>query len=252
MLPLKIRSLFLVVITVIECFLVKANGQNYTCSTMSTCFECFGISGCGFCSGPSNKCYAGGPNGPNDTSVCTSNSDTWIGTAQDCPDPCYGNPSWYQCLACIQATSVRCGFCLDGGGCRSGTISGPWSNQIPYCTEWRFSGMMNLSDNVICASLNPCDQQNQCGPCISNYEALGENCLWCGNSTDNSRGVCLSPNATKLCLSGNYSSSWTLMNNTTQCPSSPSDFSYASTTLFLYMRFCLWGFLFSFVFLAFV
>jgi len=205
-----------------------AVAQNFTCSQLSTCFECLLQAGCGYCMGSysgNTACHVGNSSGPTDATASQCEfqyGDSWIYAAQDCPDPCANDISRQECQQCIEdpANGQYCGWCQDGAGCRTGTLAGPWSPSIPNCDDWRYPGMYNLTDNEVCKSLSPCNQSHNCGECVETQPTLQTYCIWCGDPSNNDKGVCLDANTTATCAS--YNSAWTKSVTLDSCPPSIS------------------------------
>jgi len=238
------------------CILRTTEAQNVTCSDATNCMQCYGISGCGYCQSGYGVtgCFAGNNNGPVDTSVCSDmNYDTWVGSAQDCPDPCQQDQENEQCQNCLSnMDGIACGFCDDGSGCRTGNVSGPWTPLLPHCNDWRFVGQLNVSNTAeLCAQFLPCNQSRNCASCDSAYESLGVLCSWCGSSTTFGQGTCLNFNATSTaCTTAN--AAWGLI-SLDQCPAEPSPAGrlQISGLVWIYLRYVVLGFIASSVSLLF-
>jgi len=190
--------------------------------------QCLDTDGCGYCNGQYSGvfgCYAGGMKGPNNMSVCDEmdNGDEWISMPDGCEDPCIAYNNGY-CEACI--TEEGCGWCQDGGECRTGTESGPWSDQISYCTEWRW-----YSDNYtipeLCSAFVNCSWQAEgCADCTANYASLGQPCHYCESG---SKGTCIFP------YQNCSSSTDTIYTNYTDCPATTKKGSASTLTASMMM-----------------
>jgi len=171
------------------------------CSPLTTCFSCLLQSGCGYCFGSTSGdfgCYLGNSQGPTNTSICQGRNDIFAYSPDMCPDPC--SPSQYNgaCDRCVIETTLHCGWCMGGSGCRSGSPSGPWSPQIP-CSSWRWQYPQdNRTVSQICTPYSNCSSSIFCAGCLDTRESAYQGCSWC--SADNGTlGECFPSDGNLTC-----------------------------------------------------
>jgi len=177
-------------------------------------------------------CYPKAPNGsPLNTSICDNpngiQGDMWYASPNDCPDSCADSYNNNGCQACVMDSN--CGWCIGGGGCRTGNAAGVWNSGIMGCNttlqQWRYGygPNKNLSSIELCSMYAPCSSYKTCDICSGNYQGIGQSCVWClsANPTDTHQG-CFPLTQNFTCAAQGFPANTAVTSNT-QCPKQPSN-----------------------------